>query len=218
MLLLSKDVCVKFTSNLCMYICIWLQPLIKPYLQPGIRQITDGANFASAGAGALVETHRGLVINLKTQLRYFNNVERRLKQKLVDAEAENMLSRAVYLINIGGNDYLSPSFDSSSPKEYVAMVIGNFTSVIQEIYKRGGRKFGFLSVLPLGCLPSTRIPGKMGSCNEEFTTMAKLHNKALSELLERLEGQLKGFKYSKFNAFLSFTQRMNHPTRYGMLL
>ncbi|KAH7547012.1 hypothetical protein FEM48_Zijuj01G0261800 [Ziziphus jujuba var. spinosa] len=37
-------------------------PLIPPYLQPGIdHQLTNGVNFASSGAGALVETRQGLV-------------------------------------------------------------------------------------------------------------------------------------------------------------
>ncbi|KAF5732090.1 GDSL esterase/lipase 5 [Tripterygium wilfordii] len=34
-------------------------PLIPPYLQPGLDQYHSGVNFASAGAGALVETFRG---------------------------------------------------------------------------------------------------------------------------------------------------------------
>ncbi|XP_037492979.1 GDSL esterase/lipase 1 [Jatropha curcas] len=46
-------------------------PLIPPYLQPGNHQFTDGTNFASGGAGALVETHQGnegRVIDLKHRL------------------------------------------------------------------------------------------------------------------------------------------------------
>lgn len=39
-------------------------PLIPPYLQPGSHQFTYGANFASAGAGALVETSQGLVCEI----------------------------------------------------------------------------------------------------------------------------------------------------------
>ncbi|XP_039049673.1 GDSL esterase/lipase 5-like [Hibiscus syriacus] len=36
-------------------------PLIPPYLQPGNHQFIYGANFASAGAGALSETFQGFV-------------------------------------------------------------------------------------------------------------------------------------------------------------
>lgn len=36
-------------------------PLIPPFLQPGNPQYYNGVNFASAGAGALVETFQGKV-------------------------------------------------------------------------------------------------------------------------------------------------------------
>lgn len=35
--------------------------LIPPFLQPGFRHYYDGVNFASSGAGALVETFQGSV-------------------------------------------------------------------------------------------------------------------------------------------------------------
>lgn len=39
-------------------------PLIPPHLQTGFDNYTQGVNFASAGAGALAETHQGFVCNL----------------------------------------------------------------------------------------------------------------------------------------------------------
>nr|POE60352.1 gdsl esterase/lipase 5 [Quercus suber] len=51
-------------------------PFITPYLYPGYHQYTDGANFASAGAGALIETHQGLGLSIK-------RVHKLLPQKLV---------------------------------------------------------------------------------------------------------------------------------------
>ncbi|KAF8393687.1 hypothetical protein HHK36_021934 [Tetracentron sinense] len=198
-------------------------PLIPPFQQPGFHQFTDGANFASAGAGALVETFQGLVIDLKTQLSNFEKVERWLRHKFGDAETNKVLSKAVYLMTIGGNDYISPFllnsslFESHSRPEYVDMVIGNLTSVIKEIYKRGGRKFAFVGLGPLGCLPGSRIlkPENEGGCTEELTVLAKLHNKALSELLKKLESKLIGFKYSNSNPYTPLSKRIDHPMRYG---
>jgi hypothetical protein len=88
----------------------------------------------------------------------------------------------------------------------------------QAIYKRGGRKFGFINLPPLGCLPGMRIikPEKNGSCLEEVSSLAKLHNIALSMLLPKLEKHLKGFRYSFFNFNINLRQRMNHPSKYGM--
>ncbi|XVE51797.1 hypothetical protein DITRI_Ditri02bG0070300 [Diplodiscus trichospermus] len=198
-------------------------PLIPPYLQPGNHQFTYGVNFASAGAGALAETNRGFVIDLKTQLSYFKKVEKLLRQKLGDAEAKALISKAVYLTNIGPSDYIAPFTSNStvlqsfSKEEYVGMVIGNLTDTIKEIYRKGGRKFGFLNIGELGCVPSLKIlvAGNTGSCFEEITQLGKLNDVALSKALQELEINLKEFKYAKHHLDISFGERKNNPEKYG---
>lgn len=76
-------------------------PLIPPFLQPGNQLYYSGINFASAGAGALVETFQGAVIGMKTQVSYFMNIKAKNA-----AELRNKISSAVYLISIGSNDYM----------------------------------------------------------------------------------------------------------------
>lgn len=79
------------------------------------------------------------VIDLKTQLSYFNKVRKVFEEVGGGHEggAKALLSRAVYLINIGSNDYLAPFltnstlFQSHSPQQYVDLVIGNLTTVIK---------------------------------------------------------------------------------------
>nr|XP_048329677.1 GDSL esterase/lipase 1-like isoform X3 [Ziziphus jujuba var. spinosa] len=197
-------------------------PLIPPYLQPGIdHQLTNGVNFASSGAGALVETRQGLVIDLQTQLGYFENVSRQLRKKLGDAEAESLLSRAVYLFTVGGNDYMFPFeinsavLRSYSPEQFVGLVIGNITTIVKEIYKTGGRKFGFLNMLPLSCTPYAKALLGGGQCFEQITPYVKLHNQELPKRLQKLESELKGFKYSLLPFYSFLEQRINHPSKYG---
>ena len=76
----------------------------------------------------------------------------------------------------------------------------------------------FLGLPPLGCVPYTKaqIPGNTGACMEELTTLVKLHNKALSKVLPKLESQLKGFKYSLTDFYSFCTERINSPSKYGM--
>ncbi|KAB1206978.1 GDSL esterase/lipase 1 [Morella rubra] len=163
------------------------------------------------------------VIDLNTQLNHFEHLETVLRQRLGEAEAKKLLARAVYLFSVGGNDYAVPFTSNSSvlqsysQKEYVDMVIGNLTSVIKEIYEKGGRKFAVINMAPLGCVPLAKAlnPRNTGACIEELTSLATLHNKALSHHLQTLASQLKGFRYSNtnFNSFL--TERMNDPSKYG---
>ncbi|KAK6914634.1 GDSL lipase/esterase [Dillenia turbinata] len=198
-------------------------PLIPPVLQPGKSNFYYGANFASAGAGALVETFQGAVINLKTQLKYFMKIKARLRHYLGYIKAETTLAKGVYLFSIGTNDYMNPFLTNSSvldhysKSQYVGMVIGNLSTALMEIYKSGGRKFGFLNLGDLGCLPGLRIliPENKSGCLEEVTMLAKLHNKALAKLLLTLESHLVGFKYSYYNFNDDLRDRTIRPSRYG---
>ncbi|XP_027107555.2 GDSL esterase/lipase 2-like [Coffea arabica] len=200
-------------------------PFIPPYLQIGYQyQLAYGANFASAGAGALVETYPGSVVDLKTQLWHFNEAEKLPRSNIGRRGAERIVSNSVYLFSIGANDYSSYSrnsniFKSSTPEDYVAMVVGNITAALEEIYKKGGRKFGVLNLPPLGCVPASRAAdlaaGGTGECNGQITALAKLHNVLLSKKLEHLQKQLKGFRYSYFDFFAVFVDLFDNPSKYG---
>ena len=67
-------------------------------------------------------------------------------------------------------------------------------------------------------MPGLRIlvPGNTGSCFEEITEIAKLHNAALSKALQDLEFKLVEFKYAKHDINISFSERSNNPEKYGM--
>lgn len=72
-------------------------------------------------------------MDLETQIKYFNKVEKSLRQELGDAGAKKLLSKAVYLISIGGNDYLTKN-SSVSDEEFVSTVLGNLTVALKVIY------------------------------------------------------------------------------------
>ena len=71
---------------------------------------------------------------------------------------------------------------------------------------------------PLGCLPIARAlsPINTGACVEELSTLAELHNEALSKSLQELENQLDGFKYAIADTYTSLSERINNPSKYGM--
>ncbi|XP_062008730.1 GDSL esterase/lipase 1-like [Rosa rugosa] len=196
-------------------------PMLPPYLQPGPHDFTDGSNFASGGAGALATTNTGTVASFPMQLSYFRNVTKLLQQKLGHLEAKRILRNAVYLISIGGCDYFSfyatyPNATEPQQEEYVAIVIGNLTTVLQGIYNLGGRKIAFQNVGSLGCLPAMRqIFGVTEGCVEGLLSLANLHNTALANVLKELESQLSGFKYSIFNYYDATEDRYLNPATYG---
>ncbi|KAJ8548854.1 hypothetical protein K7X08_029835 [Anisodus acutangulus] len=199
-------------------------PLIPPYLQPNA-DFSNGVNFASGGAGVLSTTHPGLVIDLERQLKHFEEVCKSLTEKMGAAKAEELVSEAVYFISIGSNDYLGGYFDNETmqqlhgPEDYLGMVVGNLTQAIQELYEKGARKFGFLSLSPLGCLPALRAlnPNEeaAGGCFQAASDLALAHNNALTIVLTSLQHILQGFKYCNSNFYDWLLDRVNNPAKYG---
>ncbi|XP_027337345.1 GDSL esterase/lipase 5-like [Abrus precatorius] len=203
-------------------------PLIPPYLHPGYHDhYIYGVNFASAGAGALPETNQGLVIDQKSQALYFAKVSKQFRQKLGEEEAKKLLSRAIYIVSIGGNDYSAPYYTNSttpvaipySQQNFVDFVIGNITTAIKAIYNEGGRNFWFLNVAPGNCLPLLRrsVNGtSIDAClEEEASALARLHNNALPKILHKLQKQLKGFRYSITDFYGTLVELMRNPSKYG---
>ncbi|CAK9324761.1 unnamed protein product [Citrullus colocynthis] len=198
-------------------------PLLLPYLFPWNKRYIDGINFASGGAGALHQINRGLVISLKTQARSFKEVERILRKKLGKTQAKTLLSKGVYLISIGTNDYRtfasdSNLFDSYSTEEYVDLVIGNLTSVIKEIHKKGGRKFVALNLWSFSHVPAVleavASQGKYARL-EQLNQLVELHNKQLYEALQKLTTKLEGFRYSYADSYKVFKEITTNPAKYG---
>ncbi|KAL9314588.1 hypothetical protein ACSQ67_020040 [Phaseolus vulgaris] len=198
-------------------------PLIPPFLQPNA-DYSNGVNFASGGAGVLSETNHGLVIDLSTQLSHFEEVRNLLSEKLGEKKAKEMISEAVYFISIGSNDYMggylgNPKMQETyNPEQYIGMVIGNLTQAIQILYEKGGRKFGFLSLSPLGCLPALRAlnPGtNKDGCFEAASALALAHNNALSNVLRSLDQVNEGFMYTNSNFYDWLQDRIDNPTNYG---
>lgn len=87
------------------------------------------------------------------------------------------------------------------------------------MYEKGGRKFGFLSLSPLGCLPALRAlspKANEGVCFKEACALAQAHNSALKFILTSLEHILRGFKYCNSNFYDWLLDRINNPSKYGM--
>ncbi|XP_065869461.1 GDSL lipase-like [Euphorbia lathyris] len=193
--------------------------LLPPFLKPGAN-FSDGANFASAGAGVL-ETHSG-VMNLKVQISNFKKVLSSLVKKVGETEAKKTVMRSVFLLSLGGNDYFSfstdyPNATTAERTKYVNMVIANLTNGIKELYENGLRKLAIQNVGPLGCYPTVKamFPQVNGTCVRTFLVNANLHNRALSQAMNKLETQLPGFKYSIFDYFHALAARIQNPAKYG---
>uniref|UniRef100_M1A8K8 GDSL esterase/lipase 5 n=1 Tax=Solanum tuberosum TaxID=4113 RepID=M1A8K8_SOLTU len=199
--------------------------LIPAFFEIGTDKFLHGVNFASSGSGCLVETNRGIVIDLQTQLTHFNEVVELLVNKLGSQQSQQLLTDAVYMFSTGSNDYAFPYLTNPKkfpfPKEqFSEMVLGNFTAILQAIYNKGGRKFIIFTLPPEGCSPGGRafnaqIGGKSGECMQELSGLLEMHSNALPKRLTQLQQNFKGFNFTLFDLYKLFTQRIDNPSKYG---
>lgn len=92
-------------------------------------------------------------------------------------------------------------------------------SMIQELYAKGGRKFAFLSLSPLGCLPVLRAINPKANedgCFEDASALALAHNHALKSVLHSFGNLLEGFKYCNSDFYSWLDHRIKDPFIYGM--
>ncbi|XP_039158496.1 GDSL esterase/lipase 1-like [Eucalyptus grandis] len=169
-------------------------------------------------------------IHLKLQLSYFKEVAKRLRQQLGDEDGQKLRSNAVYLFSMGGNDYMVLKTDpklsvltAAYKMTFMTMVVGNFTTVIKvgcsdsaiPSSLKGGRKFAFQKVGPIGCMLATQASSGIDGCLHDPSVLAKMHNIALSRLLRKLAYQHAGFSHALFDHYTSVTLRTLCSSKFG---
>lgn len=85
------------------------------------------------------------------------------------------------------------------------------------MYKVGARKFGLVTMPPLGCIPGIKLlePRKNGACFEEATILAKMHNKQFPKHLKLIQTRLSGFNYTIQDLYPWMTEILETPSKYG---
>lgn len=82
---------------------------------------------------------------------------------------------------------------------------------LKSLYNLGARKFGIISVPPIGCCPSQRIFNVTGGCFEIENTFARAFHSSLDALLKKLSCKLSGMKYSLGNSYEMTINVINFP-------
>ncbi|KAI4327806.1 hypothetical protein L6164_020224 [Bauhinia variegata] len=80
----------------------------------------------------------------------------------------------------------------------------------------GARKFGILSVPPLGCVPMMRLPNKNRDCNEDLNAISQEFYTLLKGLLQNLSSQFPDMKYSLANSYNMSKTMINNAQILGL--
>ncbi|PIN10489.1 Triacylglycerol lipase [Handroanthus impetiginosus] len=172
------------------------------------KHLFKGVNFASAGSGLLDTTGSNLtVVALSEQITQLTTVRDNFTAMIGSNATEAMLSEALFFISIGSNDIFGYFANKSTmPKEkFISTLISTYSAHITTLYGLGARKFGIISVPPIGCCPSQRLVQKIitgkDDCFNSTNDFAQTFYSALDNLLHNITSQLPGIKYSLGNSF-----------------
>ncbi|PIA64563.1 hypothetical protein AQUCO_00100203v1 [Aquilegia coerulea] len=197
-------------------------PLIPAFKHPNTKgcMIIHGVDFASGGSGILDETGSvsGRVISLNQQIKNFEDIT---LPELTAQLGTISLSKYLFVIGSGGNDYLLNFFLPTNPKkmslpDFTANLRQSLSSQIQKLHCLGARKFVLVSVYPLGCIPFVKKtfwfhPGCMVVLNEA----AALFNLQLKFLVDDLKPKLPGSNLMYIDTFNIIKDILDNPSSKG---
>ncbi|KAJ7956165.1 GDSL esterase/lipase [Quillaja saponaria] len=189
----------------------------------------DGFNYASASAGILEDSrfNDNENIYLGKQVSMFNDtVEKYLTKRFKDkAELSNYLSKSIFVISIGGNDFIfnlnmkmgekTPSPDQISQfSEKLLKLLGEY---IKELYQLGARKFLINEIGAGGCAPQLYLMKKQqpGGCDLETNKEVVSYNEKLVPEIKKWESTFQGSSFVHMKMFDIANDFVVNPTHYG---
>ncbi|PWA74415.1 SGNH hydrolase-type esterase domain-containing protein [Artemisia annua] len=176
---------------------------IPAYATATHEQISTGVNYASGGAGIQDETgsHLGGRICLNRQLFNHHTIVSRLLHLQRNMTFTNeYLSKCLYIVNIGSNDYINnylvPTNYATSQK-YTTYQYAKILS----LYDLGGRKIVVFGLGRIGCSPAEiSIFGTGGEpCVEFINDAAEQYNNNLKLIVDELNFQNPEAKFTFIN-------------------
>ncbi|KAK9987625.1 hypothetical protein SO802_027864 [Lithocarpus litseifolius] len=125
------------------------------------------------------------MISLAVQILQFATVQNDLIGTMGQAAMEKFLSKSLFFISIGSNDIFAyyHSNSSLSKQDFMFNVVLTYEKHLKDLLNLGARKFGIISVPPIGCCPSHRIYNATGGCLEELNDQARAFHATVDSLL-----------------------------------
>ncbi|KAF0887592.1 hypothetical protein E2562_002310 [Oryza meyeriana var. granulata] len=194
---------------------------LTPGRNADLRRGLVGANYASSGSGILDFIGNG-TISLGEQVKLFADTKAAIAAAgEVDGERiDYLLSRSLFITCTGGNDYNAFTdgiVPVSEAPAFIAHMVATYIKHIKALYNLGARMLGILDVLPLGCLPISRVPMENGSCSGDDNWQARLFNRLLrQEMAAAAAAAMPDLKYSIGSIYYTFYDMITNPALAGM--
>ncbi|KAG6423617.1 hypothetical protein SASPL_114018 [Salvia splendens] len=201
---------------------------IPPYSAARGQQILRGVNYASAAAGIRSETGRQLGgrIDFTGQVNNYRNTVQQVVNILGnESSTANYLSKCIYSVGIGSNDYLNnyfmPLYYSSSrqytPEQYANLLIQQYSQQLKNLYNYGARKFALIGIGQIGCSPNALAQNSPDgrTCVKRINDANQIFNTKLRGLVDSLNRNTPNAKLIYIDAYGIFQDLIQSPSSFG---
>ncbi|KAM1595197.1 hypothetical protein PS2_001485 [Malus domestica] len=195
------------------------------------RDLLTGVSFASGGSGLDDLTLAvSKATSLSRQLEDFDEALRRMRRTVGEKNCSEIVNNAVFVISVGTNDMVFNLYDvpvtrrkiEFSPSGYQDFLLKRLGSFIQNLHKRGARRFQVAGLPPIGCLPMQLTIGSIFNglrrvCVEQQNKDSQAYNTNLQGLIQRLQASLPGSRLAYFDTYHPILDMFNNPSKYGFV-
>ncbi|KAK2994587.1 hypothetical protein RJ640_012754 [Escallonia rubra] len=201
---------------------------IPPYATASGEDIMKGVNYASAAAGIRDETGRqlGARISFGGQISNYKTTVSQVVNILGDEDsAANYLSKCIYSLGMGSNDYLNnyfmpqnyPTSRQYTPAQYADVLVQQYSQQIRTLYNYGARKLVLIGVGQIGCSPNSLAQNSQdgSTCVQRINDANQMFNTRLKSLVDDLNNNLPDAKAIFINAYGIFQDIISNPSSFG---
>ncbi|KAF6140810.1 hypothetical protein GIB67_042223 [Kingdonia uniflora] len=203
-------------------------PFVPAFLEQNgsVDDMIRGVNYASAGAGIIFSSgsELGQHISLTQQIQQVTDTFQQFILNLGEEEATNIISKSVFYLSIGSNDYIHYYLLNVSRVQslYFPWTFNQFlaTTVKQELknlYNANVRKVIVMGLAPIGCAPHYlwQYQSKNGECVKEINDMINEFNFAMRYMVQELNQELADANFIFCDAFEASMEIMKNRQNYG---
>ncbi|KAI3516121.1 hypothetical protein L1887_15031 [Cichorium endivia] len=183
-------------------------PFLSPFLDSMGTNFSHGANYATAGS--TIRRQNTTIFQsgyspISLEFQYAEFVDFLKRSQIIRQRGDvfqnlfpemDKFSSALYTFDIGQNDLTAGyqlNMSTEQVKAYVPDVVSQFTTIVKNVYARGGRAFWIHNTGPVGCLPyimdryliTTAQVDEYG-CAAPYNDVAQYFNKKLKDAVIQL--------------------------------
>ncbi|KAL5707616.1 hypothetical protein ACHQM5_018500 [Ranunculus cassubicifolius] len=202
-------------------------PFVPAYSAQGgsVQEMIHGLNYASARAGIISTigselTQQIIHISLTQQIQQVSDTFQQLIIGLGNEAATDLISKSVFYLSIGSNDYIHYYLRNVSrvlPSGFNDVLATTVKQQLKNLYNADVTRMVVMGMAPIGCAPRYlwKYSTKDGECVKEINDMVMEFNFALRFMVEELIHELPDYAITFCDTFKASMDIMKNRQQYG---